>query len=323
MPNETPAPVTPAAAPAQIEATPAALITLKDRIEAAKEKAIQAGAPVQAPAAQVETPPTQKAGTALARLAREQKAAREAQDAVKRERAAFDADRRALDADRAKVKAFEEAQANAKRFPLKYLESLGLTYQDVAEAQMNGGDPTPNLEVKAVRGELEKMRQEQADREKRDLEQQKQAAQVEQSQIVEAFQSQCVAFVDQNPEKYELTAKFGAQDQVFKVINAHAELQVEQGVPPDKIKILSLEEAAESVEKYFEGQLEVIRTAKKFTAKQGSTPQTKSPFTANRTVSKPPAQTTLSNTGSAPGSSNGAQPETWAQRRARVYAKLN
>jgi len=212
-----------------------------------------------------------KLGPAFAKLAREQKAAREAAEKLKSERAAFEADRQALAEIQAKVKAFEEATANAKRQPLKYLETLGLTYQDLTEAQLNDGEPTPNLEVKAVRDELAELKRQQEQERHRAVEEQKAALAAQQAQLVTEFQKSCTDFVTANAEKYELTAKF-APAQVFAVINEHAAVQMAEGVPADQIRLLSLEEAADAVEKHFEEQLEAIRTTKKFAAKTPAQP---------------------------------------------------
>lgn len=337
MPNETPAPVTPAAAPAQIEATPAALITLKDRIEAAKEKASAAPLPgtdvaptemPPAPDAAAKVPPAQKTGSALAKLAQEQKRTREAMDRLKAERAESEkrisAQKADLDKQLAELKAFTDAKATAKRFPLKALEQLGITHQMVTEAVLNEGEPTANLEVQQVREEIEKIRQEQTEREKRyaderkrDADDQRKQIQAQEAEALKNFQSQCVAFVSQNAEKYELTNTLDQQHLVFQTIDEVYRLTHAEGKP----RILTLEEAADEVEKSLEADLEKATKTKKYTAKQPTTPPvaTKQP----KPTPKPPAQaTTLSNTGSAPSSSNGAQAESWKQRRERVYANL-
>ena len=324
MPNETTAPTPPAPAPAE-----AAVESLRARLESAKEKAIQAGpavadetAPPTDPLAPVEAappaPPAEKSGAALAKLAREQRAAREAQEAVKRERAAFEKEHQAksaaLEKERSEFRAYQEAKANAKRFPLKFLEQLGLDPKDVNDALLNDGEPTANLEVKAIRDELEKFRQESAAEKQQRLAEQKSAAAAQEAEVLKAFQAQCASFVDSNAEKYEYTHSSGQQHLVFQVIS---EAHQASG------RVLSFEEAADAVEANLEEIAEKYTATKKYTAKQlAKNPPL--PSSAPKTPLKSPAQTkTLSNNGTAPGGTSNAQAETLAQKRARVYAKVN
>lgn len=311
MPDEVSAPVT--ADVAVPETTPSQPSSLRDRLEAAKEKAAKADAPVEV-VAPVE-PPKEKTGSALAKLAKEQKATREALDLLKAEKAA-------LEKERLEVTAWRESKADFKRYPLKALEQLGLSIQDLNEAALAEGASTPNLEVKAVREEIAKIRQEQEERENRLANEQRKQIAAQEADVLRSFQAECSAFVDQHAETFELTAKLEQQHLVFQTIDEVYRQTAAQGKP----RVLSIEEAAAEVERHLFEMADKAQQTKKFTARQSNTPPQKQtpPNKASSTKPPDPATKTLSNTGSAPSSSNGAQSsESWAQRRARVYAKLS
>lgn len=255
-----------------VDVTPAPP-SLKAHLEAAKAK-ILAPAPADAPPAPAPAP-AEKTGAALAKLAREQRAAREAQEQLKAQRAELEKQRADIEKQRAD---YQGALSQSKRFPLKFLEANGLTAMDVNEALLNDGEPTVDLELKAVRDEVNKFRQEQEQREKQLVEQQRKQAEAQEAEVLKRYQAECAAFVDKNAEKYELTAKLEQQHLVFQTIDEVYRQSEAAGTP----RLLSIEEAAEEVEKSLMEMAEKVAGVKKLTAKQSTPAPSSESYAARR-----------------------------------------
>src|SRR5271166_1356124 len=64
----------------------------------------------------------------------------------------------------AKAKEWETLKASAASNPLKALEVLGISYEQLTNYILNGQKPTADLQVKQVQDELAKLKQDQADK---------------------------------------------------------------------------------------------------------------------------------------------------------------
>jgi hypothetical protein len=225
--NVTPAPVTQAAPTQDASATPTPETT-----------------PVQA----APEPKQEKLGVAYAKLAREQKAAREASEKLKSERMAIE--------EKAKVvEEFEQAKANAGKNPIEALKLLGLTPEQVNDYLLSTGEPDP---VEAVRSELEEFKRAQQEAQNRYLEEQRKAVEAEQAATLDQFKGQISQFIESNPDKYELTQTWGAQSAVFELIDA---------TYTQTNRVLTIEEAADQVESYLDSEVSKLTATKKFSAK--------------------------------------------------------
>lgn len=164
-----------------------------------------------------------------------------------------------IKAQLAKVEAYEQAQKQAAQNPLKYLESLGLSYEQITQFMLNGQKPTPELELQSVKQQIEQMKQEQVAKEEAAKKAQEAQAKAEYQRTLSEFSQEVSDFVKQNADTYELTAMYQGES----IIQA----TIEQYYNQTK-KIMSIKDASDLVEKYFEDQVTAAQKAKKFQAKQ-------------------------------------------------------
>ncbi len=195
-----------------------------------------------------------------------------------------------LKAQQSKVSEYEAARKAAAQNPVKALEALGLTYEQLTQFLLNGNKPTPELEIASVKQEIERLRNETALKEKAAREAQEQAARAEYQRTLSEFNAEINDYVKSNADKYELTAMYQGESIVQATIEQHFN---------NTKKILSIQEATELVEKYFEEQVAAAQKTKKFQAKsqpkEGGQPKgeqaakTSSPTLANELTSSAPS----------------------------------
>jgi hypothetical protein len=196
-----------------------------------------------------------------------------------------------------------------RRNPLAALKKRNLTYQDITNAALNDDKFDPATEVKSVKDEIERLRQEQAEKERKAQEDAKaQQAQAE-AQAVEAFKERIGQHIESNGEKYELTNLYDASELVFQTVEEHFARTK---------KVLSLDEACGLVESYLESEIErTAKQSKKFQSKYG---QPKPVEEKKPAPSK--TDTTLSNHLNAPTSPSLLSPANEAERMKRALAAL-
>ncbi len=195
-----------------------------------------------------------------------------------------------LKAQQAKVAEYEAARKAASQNPVKALEALGLTYEQITQFLLNGNKPTPELEIASVKQEIERLRQETALKEKAAKQAQEQAARAEYQRTLAEFSNEINDFVKTNADKYELTSMYQGESIVQATIEQHFN---------NTKKILSIQEAADLVEKYFEEQVQAAQKTKKFQAKSQpkeggpakseQAAKTSSPTLANELTSSAPS----------------------------------
>jgi len=148
--------------------------------------------------------------------------------------------------------------------PLKALEEAGLGYDKLTELALNDGKLTPDMQLAAMRQELEndykRKFEELEDRlnQKEQLEQDTYYDSVQQN-----FQDEIGNVVQQNPEKFELIAASEADGLVYDVIEEHYN---ETG------RVLDIEEAADAVESYLEEEANKLMKLKKISNRLGIDP---------------------------------------------------
>jgi hypothetical protein len=195
-----------------------------------------------------------------------------------------------IKAKEAQVKQFETLKASATTNPLEALKALGLSYEQITQFLLNGSKPTPELEVAQVKSEVERLRQEQIVRDTQTKLAAQQAAEREYQQTLEDFNSEVRGYVQSNKDTYELTNMYQGEEIVLSTIEQHF---------ANTKRIMSIKEAADLVEAYFEEQIQAAQKTKKFQAKQ--TPKVSEGQTKRESVAKQ-STPTLSNglTSSAP-----------------------
>lgn len=175
----------------------------------------------------------------------------------------------------------QEWENEFKNSPLEALKKRGRTYQDLTNAALNDGKFQPEVAIKDVQNEIQRLRQEQADKEKMQVEAAQKQAQAAEQQAVKGFQEQIGSHIETNKDKYELTSLYGANDLVFQTVEEHFNRTK---------KILAVGEACDLVESYLESELErTSKESKKFQSKYGVAKPSEEQRLAGKT------STTLSN----------------------------
>lgn len=261
-------------------------------------------APVQPEVAVPEALPEQERPRAdrFAVLARKEAELHRQRQAIRQQQAEL-----ARQAD--EIRAFQEAKRGAVTNPIEALRALGLSYDDVTKYVLNENQPTPDLEIKSLRQELEEFKQQARQEQEQTREQQKIAMQREQAAIIEQFRAEVADYVREHAETYELTNLYNGAHLVSGVIEEHFE---------QTKKLLSNAEAAKLVEEYFEDLARKAQATKKFavTQQEAARPQ------VQQAAPAPKLGPTLSNDLGAIAAANSQRPRTDADRIAAALARL-
>lgn len=164
-----------------------------------------------------------------------------------------------IKAREAKVKEWDSLRSQVAANPVKAMEALGITYDQLTQFLLNGQQPTADLQMKQVRDEVEALKKQQVEEKRRVQEQAKRQAEQEYQQTIQDFSSEIKDFVVTNKDNYELTNMYQGDAIVYATIEQHF---------ANTKKIMSIKEAADLVEGYFEEQVRAAQQTKKF---QGDT----------------------------------------------------
>lgn len=194
----------------------------------------------------------------FAALAKKERIARMAQQTVRQKEQALAAREKAI-ADRER-----QWDEEFKSSPLEAIKRRGYSYEDLVKAALNDGRFDPETEVRGVKTELQRFREEQAEKEQKAKQAQFEAQKKAEEETVTTFKKNIYDTIQKNKEKYELTALYDADGMVFDTIEEHYLRTSKAGSP----KILTIDEACELVESYLEGEIERTATSsKKFQSK--------------------------------------------------------
>jgi len=148
--------------------------------------------------------------------------------------------------------------------PLKALEEAGLGYDKLTELALNDGKLTPDMQLAAMRQELENDYKQKFEELEDRLNQKEQLEQdTYYDSVQQNFQDEIGNVVQQNPEKFELIAASEADGLVYDVIEEHYN---ETG------RVLDIEEAADAVESYLEEEANKLMKLKKISNRLGIDP---------------------------------------------------
>lgn len=184
----------------------------------------------------------------FAALARQEKGLRQREQGIKEREA--------------RLSEFEGLKQQVSANPIKALEALGITYDQLAQFML-GQPPAPEDAVKKVESrleQLEKQRLQEAEDAKKAT---KLKAEAEYKEVLEDFGREVRDYVTTNKDKYELTNMYEGQDTVQATIEAYF---------AKTKKIMSIEEASDLVEAYFEEQVQNAQKSKKFSKKEVGQP---------------------------------------------------
>jgi vacuolar-type H+-ATPase subunit I/STV1 len=178
--------------------------------------------------------------------------------AISRQERQLQQEREKLKKEQEEIQKYKKARENASNDPLAYLQESGLTLEGVIQAGL-GTKPEPKVEdrIKELQDRIERKEQEdKANQEK--LKQEQANAQVEQ------FKSQIKKHIEENSDKYELIKLGNAESEVFDLILGILDQTTKAGKP----KYISIDEAAQKIEQYYETHLdEIFGKSKKLASK--------------------------------------------------------
>ena len=177
---------------------------------------------------------------------------------------------RAIEAKEAKFKKMKEN-------PVEALEAAEVTFQDIAKAILETGDPaSPEnavaKEIASVKAELAAIKKEKEEAQQLAEQAQVSAPEARIQAAVADYQARINTAVTSSGEKFELVAAYEAQDLVYDIAREYFTRHE---------KILAPEEAAELAEKFLEKRLEKVISTKKL--KSRIQPATKQPETKTLT----------------------------------------
>ena len=165
-----------------------------------------------------------------------------------------------------------------RRDPLRALEEAGLGYDKLTELALNDGKLTPDMQMAAMREEIERdYRRKFEDLEERLHAKEEAEAEEYYNSVQENFQYEIGNFINENNETYELINASEADTLVYDVIEEHYN---ETG------RILDLKDAADAVESYFEEEAGKLMKLKKLSGRLDYNPEE---------LFEPESQVTLSN----------------------------
>jgi hypothetical protein len=233
-----------------------------------------------------ETPP-QAAQAPADQVSRQFAALSKKEKALYRQQEALKAERAALQAEKAEAEALKAKYGAKPANPREALERYGFDYKTATEFELNDGAPTAEFLARQAQAEIQKLREEQADREKRQQQESLQRAEQEKAQVVQDFKVEIQDFVAEKADDFELIKFHEAYEVVYLTIEQHYQ---KTG------KLLSIPEGANIVEKYLEKKARELQGLKKFatTREPGQPPQPESGFSRQPTV--PAQRRTLDNT---------------------------
>lgn len=193
-----------------------------------------------------------KASSQFAALARKERA-------IMKARQEMQAKEQAIAEKASRYSKYEDLEKTAKSNPLAALEALGLSYKQITDYILNDNKPTADQEISSVKEQLDAFKAEQAARDLKAAEREKEQAQNIKDRAVTEFKEEIVEHINSKSDAYELICQFDGQEMIYEVI--------EENFNSTK-RVLSIDEAATMVEKYLEDMVKRANTSKKFAGKK-------------------------------------------------------
>lgn len=185
-----------------------------------------------------------------------------------------------MKAKEAEFKAWQEQTKLAEENPLKYLEARGWTFDKLTQLALNDGKKPAEMRIQELEAKLEKEAKEREEKAQKAAEQDVETKR-------KAFLDNAKGFLNQNKEKYELTANEEEGPELLHNVMWAA-------FEKDGTR-MTLEQAADTVEKYFEDIID--QKYAKLSKVQAKFKPKETPPAAAPVPGKPAQQTaTLTNT---------------------------
>lgn len=258
----------------------------------------------------------------FAALAKKEKTLVKLQADIKAKEASFSEREAAIAAREAKIK---ESEALWETDVLAALESKGYSYQKLTDMILSGKvapekapeDPVTiaNKKIEALEKKIEEREANKEAAAKKAQEEEAARVAAEEAAAYEAFRGQIGNFITEKADTYELISIYGQQEMVLQEVEDYFEQHK---------RVLSIQEAADIVEKKLEAEIEKARKAKKFQTK--SEPTTKAEAikeAASAPATKAPAQTKTLSNNLTPTMASTLPAATDSERMKRALEKLN
>lgn len=176
----------------------------------------------------------------FAALSRKEKQIREQETALQQKLQEIEARQSEIEEKYGKYSNLDERIRNN---PMELLQENGIDFETLTKMIIeNEGKPTPEMEIKRLREEMDNKYMKQLEDLKAELaEKEQQKEEKYYDEVVENYKNELNEFIEQNAEQYELIKLNDASDLVYQVVEEHYN---ETG------RVLSNEEASEHVENY-------------------------------------------------------------------------
>ena len=254
----------------------------------------------------------------FAALAKQRKAFYREQQSYKQEREQFDRERREYDE-------WKQSKSKARENPNDYLSKGGLSYEDLVNYQLNGGKPTPELEIKSVKEEIEALKREYQESLKAREEEKKRREQEETQSQIENWKRGIREQIAGKKDDFELINELDYHDMVPSIIEKKFQEAInewrelgEEGPQPVPI---SHEEAAKELEAQLRETVErLVTKTKAFSGKYSKVEQALAAAASGGSAPSP--SKTLSNSTATASAPSYLPAKTEADRIARALAAL-
>lgn len=201
----------------------------------------------------------------FAALTRKEKQVREQAKALKVRESEFETKMKELETKLAGLQGAEATyKQKLKSNPLAALKDEGLTFEQLAEYQLNEGNPTVEMQMKRMREEIEsKTLSEVESLKKMFADREEKAAQSAYDKAVTEYKSGIQAHIQASPDKYELIVANDATDLIFTVAEQYFEAHK---------RVPTLDEVSDAVEAHLEDEAKKIFELKRFKQTSNSKP---------------------------------------------------
>ena len=195
---------------------------------------------------------------------------------LRKEREEIEARKKEIELSSQKYKQLEELDSTWEKNPLEFMEKKGWDFEKLNKFVMENGDPRhvdpmakKLFEYENKFKELE-TKTEQKIRDAIEAKE-KELMQKEQNMQLEMFKGEVKSFINQNKDKYEFVASEGDSGLglVFDLIQTDVMNQLKSGKKENELKIMTMDDACEKVEKYLDSTLEKYLSLNKVKSKFG------------------------------------------------------
>ena len=193
----------------------------------------------------------------FAALSRKEKEVRAEAAKIKAEREEIAKMRAELEG-KSKTSADSEAKmlSEFKKNPLKFMQSQGLSFEQLMEMQLNDQNPTPQMMIEQLKSEMDSKYQKELSELRESLKEKETREANERYEAAKnGYLQELTGFVNSNPDTYELILANGATELMYETAEAY--FQQTGKVPSHK-------EIAQAVEEHLEERAKQILKLKKF-----------------------------------------------------------